>query len=72
MELALVHLFNFRGYIEAIRELEEQLHTLADSRKFDDIVVACGRSVHNFIDLLTRFTIHAKRVLSWRIGSRQR
>lgn len=30
------------GYIEAIREIEQQLHMVADSRKFDDIVVACG------------------------------
>ncbi|CAO2842147.1 unnamed protein product [Amaranthus hypochondriacus] len=30
------------GYIEAIREIEQQLHTVADSRRFDDIVVACG------------------------------
>ncbi|KNA15440.1 hypothetical protein SOVF_098230 [Spinacia oleracea] len=30
------------GYIEAIREIEKQLHTVADSQRFDDIVVACG------------------------------
>lgn len=33
----------FRGYIEAIRELEQQLQTGAGKLKFDDIVVACGR-----------------------------
>ncbi|XP_044465933.1 putative D-cysteine desulfhydrase 1, mitochondrial isoform X2 [Mangifera indica] len=30
------------GYIEAIRELEQQLQTGAGKLKFDDIVVACG------------------------------
>uniref|UniRef100_A0A803N0U1 D-cysteine desulfhydrase n=1 Tax=Chenopodium quinoa TaxID=63459 RepID=A0A803N0U1_CHEQI len=30
------------GYIEAIREIEQQLHNVAESRSFDDIVVACG------------------------------
>ncbi|KAL2896895.1 Bifunctional D-cysteine desulfhydrase/1-aminocyclopropane-1-carboxylate deaminase mitochondrial [Bienertia sinuspersici] len=30
------------GYIEAIREIEQQLDTVADFRRFDDIVVACG------------------------------
>ena len=30
----------FRGYIEATREIEEQLN---GKIKFDDIVVACGR-----------------------------
>lgn len=33
----------FRGYIEAIREIEEQLQSGIDKVKFDDIVVACGR-----------------------------
>lgn len=45
MASALWLLFTFRGYIEAIREIEKQLHTVADSQRFDDIVVACGRSV---------------------------
>ncbi|KAH0704441.1 putative D-cysteine desulfhydrase 1, mitochondrial isoform X3 [Solanum tuberosum] len=30
------------GYIEAIRELEQQLQHLSIEQKFDDIVVACG------------------------------
>ncbi|CAL9031776.1 unnamed protein product [Prunus brigantina] len=30
------------GYIEAIREIEEQLQSETDKVKFDDIVVACG------------------------------
>lgn len=30
-----------RGYIEAIREIEQQLQTAKE--RFDDIVVACGR-----------------------------
>ncbi|KAH9610038.1 hypothetical protein KSS87_012258 [Heliosperma pusillum] len=30
------------GYIEAIREIEQQLCSIADTRGFDDIVVACG------------------------------
>lgn len=30
------------GYIEAIREIEEQLQSGTDKVKFDDIVVACG------------------------------
>uniref|UniRef100_A0A803N899 D-cysteine desulfhydrase n=1 Tax=Chenopodium quinoa TaxID=63459 RepID=A0A803N899_CHEQI len=30
------------GYIEAIREIEQQLQNVAESRSFDDIVVACG------------------------------
>ena len=47
-------LFTFRGYIEAIREIEQQLHMVADSRKFDDIVVACGRSVQTSADIVTR------------------
>lgn len=33
----------FRGYIEAIREIEQQVHNAAGRVKFDDIVVACGR-----------------------------
>lgn len=33
----------FRGYIEAVREIEQQLQTGNDEIKFDDIVVACGR-----------------------------
>jgi hypothetical protein len=33
----------FRGYIEAIREIEQQLQTGTGKIKFDDIVVACGR-----------------------------
>lgn len=33
----------FRGYIEAIREIERQLGTGNDKIKFDNIVVACGR-----------------------------
>ena len=33
----------FRGYIEAIRELEQQLDSGNGKIKFDDIVVACGR-----------------------------
>lgn len=32
-----------RGYIEAAREIEEQLKSRPDGLKFDDIVVACGR-----------------------------
>jgi hypothetical protein len=32
-----------RGYIEAIREIEQQLQTGTGEIKFDDIVVACGR-----------------------------
>lgn len=36
-----IHLF--RGYIEAIREVEQQLQTCTGDQKFDDIVVACGR-----------------------------
>ncbi|KAJ8441859.1 hypothetical protein Cgig2_004470 [Carnegiea gigantea] len=31
------------GYVEATREIEQQLQTAADTRGFDDIVVACGR-----------------------------
>lgn len=41
-----------RGYIEAIRELEQQLQHLSIEQKFDDIVVACGRFaplLHNFV-----------------------
>ncbi|KAB1203976.1 putative 1-aminocyclopropane-1-carboxylate deaminase [Morella rubra] len=30
------------GYIEAIREVEQQLQTSTGDKKFDDIVVACG------------------------------
>ncbi|XP_030454933.1 bifunctional D-cysteine desulfhydrase/1-aminocyclopropane-1-carboxylate deaminase, mitochondrial [Syzygium oleosum] len=30
------------GYIEAIREIEQQVHNAAGRVKFDDIVVACG------------------------------
>lgn len=30
------------GYVEAMREIEQQLQTAADMRGFDDIVVACG------------------------------
>lgn len=30
------------GYVEATREIEQQLQTAADTRGFDDIVVACG------------------------------
>ncbi|KAG7037073.1 putative D-cysteine desulfhydrase 1, mitochondrial [Cucurbita argyrosperma subsp. argyrosperma] len=30
------------GYIEAVREIEQQLDTVNDKIKFDDIVVACG------------------------------
>jgi hypothetical protein len=33
----------FRGYIEAIREIELQIQSGASNVKFDDIVVACGR-----------------------------
>ena len=33
----------YRGYIEAIREIEMQLQQSASSLGFDDIVVACGR-----------------------------
>jgi hypothetical protein len=33
----------FRGYIEAIWEIEQQLQTGTGQRKFDDVVVACGR-----------------------------
>lgn len=32
-----------RGYIEAIREIEQQLQSETGTVKFDDIVVACGR-----------------------------
>ncbi|RVW83847.1 Transposon TX1 uncharacterized 149 kDa protein [Vitis vinifera] len=43
-----IHLSGFRethirGYIEAIREIEQQLPTGTDEVGFDDIVVACGR-----------------------------
>ncbi|KAG2411200.1 putative D-cysteine desulfhydrase [Vigna angularis] len=31
------------GYIEAVREIEQQIQRGADNTKFDDIVVACGR-----------------------------
>ncbi|RVW14246.1 hypothetical protein CK203_096948 [Vitis vinifera] len=34
---------HIRGYIEAIREIEQQLPTGTDEVGFDDIVVACGR-----------------------------
>ncbi|XP_034672561.1 bifunctional D-cysteine desulfhydrase/1-aminocyclopropane-1-carboxylate deaminase, mitochondrial-like [Vitis riparia] len=33
---------HIRGYIEAIREIEQQLPTGTDEVGFDDIVVACG------------------------------
>lgn len=33
----------FRGYIEAVREIEQQLQTGDGKAEFDDIVVACGR-----------------------------
>ncbi|WRX19283.1 Tryptophan synthase beta chain-like [Theobroma cacao] len=32
----------FRGYIEAMREIEQQLQIRSNGVKFDDIVVACG------------------------------
>uniref|UniRef100_A0A453PNY8 Uncharacterized protein n=1 Tax=Aegilops tauschii subsp. strangulata TaxID=200361 RepID=A0A453PNY8_AEGTS len=32
----------YRGYIEAVRELEQQIQLSGDVQ-FDDIVVACGR-----------------------------
>ncbi|GMI64672.1 1-AMINOCYCLOPROPANE-1-CARBOXYLIC ACID DEAMINASE 1 [Hibiscus trionum] len=32
----------FRGYIETMREIEEQLQIRSNGVKFDDIVVACG------------------------------
>lgn len=35
----------FRGYIEAVREIERQLDAGNDNIKFDDIIVACGRFV---------------------------
>lgn len=31
------------GYVNAIKEIEQQLQAAADTRGFDDIVVACGR-----------------------------
>jgi 1-aminocyclopropane-1-carboxylate deaminase/D-cysteine desulfhydrase-like pyridoxal-dependent ACC family enzyme len=34
--------FCYRGYIEAVREIEQQIQ-LSDDVHFDDIVVACGR-----------------------------
>lgn len=44
----------FRGYIEAIREIEEQLQSGTDKVKFDDIVVACGRcfSMPSYFELI--------------------
>jgi 1-aminocyclopropane-1-carboxylate deaminase/D-cysteine desulfhydrase-like pyridoxal-dependent ACC family enzyme len=32
----------YRGYIEAVREIEQQIQLSGDVQ-FDDIVVACGR-----------------------------
>ena len=39
----------FRGYIEAVREIEQQLDTVNDKIKFDDIVVACGRFCFSYL-----------------------
>lgn len=39
----------FRGYIEAIREIEQQLQNGAGGLGFDDIVVACGRFFFLFL-----------------------
>lgn len=33
----------FRGYIEAVQELEQQLQNSKSESGFDDIIVACGR-----------------------------
>lgn len=33
----------FRGYIEAVREIEQHIQSGPSHVKFDDIVVACGR-----------------------------
>lgn len=43
MKLFTKHSLFFRGYIEAVREIEEQLQDVKDEVVFDDIVVACGR-----------------------------
>ncbi|KAJ8436149.1 hypothetical protein Cgig2_029761 [Carnegiea gigantea] len=40
------------GYVEATREIEQQLQTAADTRGFDDIVVACGRSASPLLWLI--------------------
>jgi hypothetical protein len=40
----------FRGYIEAIREIEQQIQRSADAQ-FDDIVVACGRYLINTLSV---------------------
>lgn len=36
-------ILTFRGYIEAMREIEQQVHNAGGRIKFDDVVVACGR-----------------------------
>lgn len=38
-----ISFYFFRGYIEAIQELEQQLQNSKSESQFDDIVVACGR-----------------------------
>lgn len=50
----------FRGYIEAIREIEQQLQIGTSQIKFDDIVVACGRfhSIPSVFNSLNMFCCH--------------
>lgn len=43
---------SFRGYIEAIREIELQTQASHDKFQFDDIVVACGRYCLSILDFL--------------------
>lgn len=39
-----IYIYICRGYIEAIREIQQQLQKGNDWAALDDIVVACGRS----------------------------
>jgi 1-aminocyclopropane-1-carboxylate deaminase/D-cysteine desulfhydrase-like pyridoxal-dependent ACC family enzyme len=49
-----------RGYVEAVREIEQQIQS-SDDVQFDDIVVACGRY---FIDTHYSLLLPAAAIMS--------
>jgi hypothetical protein len=54
--IVLSNLYNsYRGYIEAISELEQQIQHSTEV-KFDDIVVACGRYFIKIYNLLALYS----------------